>query len=171
MNAEPAISTKEAGRRRLLRNRQPTKSSSGIVLRLDGGSNVTDDNLTHCENTDSPSVETEDGTVKEVRKEQLKKAAEPILRIAAGDSKQTIVNPQQASKHFSPIEKTLRGTVIERSFQQFEKERAGKLCRRERESKVRLSSRTLRVKLPSNRVEMSALTQKCGESPTYRINC
>jgi hypothetical protein len=67
-NAELAILITELGRLRVFRRMQPKKSLSGIAVRLDGGANVTDVNLLHSEKTDSPRVETEEGTVKEVRR-------------------------------------------------------------------------------------------------------
>jgi hypothetical protein len=68
----------------------------------------------HPEKTDLPRVETEEGIVKEVRLEHWKKASESILRILAGDSNETAVNSLHLEKHFSPMTRTLFGTVIER---------------------------------------------------------
>jgi hypothetical protein len=83
-------------------------------VRFDGDSNVTDDNSSQATKTYLHRVETEDGTVKEVRLEHLQKAAESILLIAAGNSNEIVVNSEQFSKHFSPMTRTLFGTVIER---------------------------------------------------------
>jgi hypothetical protein len=57
----------ESGKLTFVRSPQLKKSSSGIVVICDGASNVTDDNLEHPEKTPVPRVETEEGTVKEVR--------------------------------------------------------------------------------------------------------
>jgi hypothetical protein len=46
-NAETVILVTESGRQRLVRWLQPRKSRSGISVRVDGGSNVTDGNLAH----------------------------------------------------------------------------------------------------------------------------
>jgi hypothetical protein len=46
----------------------------GIAVNCDGASNVTDDNLEHPSKTELPRVETEEGTVKEVRLSQKKGA-------------------------------------------------------------------------------------------------
>jgi hypothetical protein len=109
-------------------------------VRFDGDSNVTDDNLTHSVKTDLPRVETEEGTVKEVRLEQERKAQESILRILAGNANETVVNAWQPSKHFSPMTMTLFGTVIERRRGQYLKAPAGRFRKRELESKTMLSS-------------------------------
>jgi hypothetical protein len=66
-NAEAAILTKEFGRQRLLRTSHSSKSPSGISVRFDEASNVTDVNVLHALKTDLPTVETEEGTVKEGR--------------------------------------------------------------------------------------------------------
>jgi hypothetical protein len=113
-NAEPAIFTKESGRLRLFRSLQQKKSSSGISVRFDGDSNFTDDSLMQYLKTDLPRVETEEGTVKEVRLEHLQKASESILRIVVGNSNETVVNSSHFAKHLSPMTRTLFGTVIER---------------------------------------------------------
>jgi hypothetical protein len=46
---------------------QEAKRKLGIVVRCDGVSNVTEDNLEQYEKTDSPRVETEEGTLKLVK--------------------------------------------------------------------------------------------------------
>jgi hypothetical protein len=70
--------------------------------------------LAQLEKTYLPRVETEDGTMKEVRLEQSKKAPESILRIVAGNSNETVVNSEQLRKQNPPMTRTLFGTVIER---------------------------------------------------------
>jgi hypothetical protein len=63
----------ESGRLSLVRSSQPQKSTEGISMRFDGGSNVKDDNSSHSSKIYLPRLETEEGTVKEVRlEEQLK---------------------------------------------------------------------------------------------------
>jgi hypothetical protein len=59
---------------RIFRERQHLKRRSGIFVTFDGVSNVTDDNFVHSSKTEVPRVETEEGTVKEARLEQLEKA-------------------------------------------------------------------------------------------------
>jgi hypothetical protein len=66
-NAEPAILTAESGRSTFVRRQQPKKSSWGISVTCDGVSNVTDDNVEHPQKTESPSVKTEEGMLKEVK--------------------------------------------------------------------------------------------------------
>jgi hypothetical protein len=93
-NAEPEIVTTESGKQRPVRRPHSAKSSSGIFVICDGGSNVTDDNLEQEKKTLVPRVETEEGIVKEVSLQKLK-APESILRIVAGDSNDTVVNSRQ----------------------------------------------------------------------------
>jgi hypothetical protein len=64
--------------------------------------------------THSPRVETEEGTVNDVRLEQQLKASESILRILAGNSNETVANSEHPEKHPSPMTRTLFGTAIER---------------------------------------------------------
>jgi hypothetical protein len=52
---------------------------SGILVRCDGASNVTDDNPEPPEKTQFPRVETEEGTVKDVKREHSKNASDEIV--------------------------------------------------------------------------------------------
>jgi hypothetical protein len=78
-NAEWEIVVTESGRVRAFRHVQLPKGRSGIFVNCDGVSNVTDVNASHPSKTPYPRVETEDGTVKEVRRSQLRNARDSIL--------------------------------------------------------------------------------------------
>jgi hypothetical protein len=67
INAECAILVTESGRARVFRQGQQRKRKWGIVVNCDGASNVTEIKLEHLSKTESPRVETDEGTVKEVR--------------------------------------------------------------------------------------------------------
>jgi hypothetical protein len=78
-NAEPVIVITASGRVRLVRRGQHSKRRSEILVRCDGASNVTVDNLEHHEKTENPRVVTEAGTVNEANREQPVNADVPIL--------------------------------------------------------------------------------------------
>jgi hypothetical protein len=73
-NAEGETVLTESGRVRVVRHLQKQKTESGISANFDGVSNVTDDNFEHPAKTESPRVQTEEGTVKEVRLTQSENA-------------------------------------------------------------------------------------------------
>jgi hypothetical protein len=61
----------------------------------------------------------------------------------AGNSKETVANSGQFSKHFSPMTTTFFGTVIERRCLQPEKARAARFRKRELQGlKLSFSSKT-----------------------------
>jgi hypothetical protein len=106
--------------------------------------------------------------VKEVRLEHFKKALESILRIVAGNLKDTVVNSQRCPKHFSPMRRTPLGNVIERRRGHFETVRGKRLFKCELESKSIFLIRKFQGKLPSETIETSASTQKVQESISDR---
>jgi hypothetical protein len=57
-----------------LRRTQPPRTLSGILVRCDGVSNVTDENPEHPLKTERSRFETEEGTVKVVKREQCENA-------------------------------------------------------------------------------------------------
>jgi hypothetical protein len=67
LDAEWRISVTWPGRARVVRPWQQPERQSGTVFNCDGVSKITDDNSRHPLKTDSPRVETEEGTVNEVR--------------------------------------------------------------------------------------------------------
>jgi hypothetical protein len=73
-NAEPTTVVTESGRVRVVRWRQRKQNRAGIFGNCDGASNVTDNGLDHPIKTESPRVETEEGTVKEVGLLQIENA-------------------------------------------------------------------------------------------------
>jgi hypothetical protein len=81
----------------------------GISARVEGVSNVNDDNLEHIAKDKFPRAETEEGRVKEIKLEHPLKAQDSIVRITAGDSNAISVNSEQSSKQCSPMRKTELG--------------------------------------------------------------
>jgi hypothetical protein len=73
-NALPSIAVTESGRVSVSRSWQELKRPSGIVVRCDGASNVTEDNIEQPEKTEFPRVKTEEGTAKSVKQQQPEKA-------------------------------------------------------------------------------------------------
>jgi hypothetical protein len=63
INAEPLIPVTESGSSSVCRTEQCWKRKSGIFVRCDGASNVTDDNPEQYEKAESPRVKPEEGTV------------------------------------------------------------------------------------------------------------
>jgi hypothetical protein len=94
-NAERSISLTELGRVRVVRHLQLMKSPSGICFTCDGVSNVTNDNLEHENRRKYPTVQTEEGTVKEVRLSHEQNARDAIIRTDAGDSKKISASCEQ----------------------------------------------------------------------------
>jgi outer membrane protein assembly factor BamA len=78
-NAEPAIVLRGSGRLTIAKTVQVQQNPSGIAVTCDGVSNVTDDKLVQYLKTNAPRVETEEGTVKETRLEQLENASDSIV--------------------------------------------------------------------------------------------
>jgi hypothetical protein len=78
-NAEWEIAVTESGRVRVLSIAQRPKGQSGIVVSRDGVANIRELKLVHPSQTPDPRVETEEGTVKDVRSSQLRNARESIL--------------------------------------------------------------------------------------------
>jgi hypothetical protein len=69
--AEWAIAVTESGRVSVFRHRQLWKRHLGIFVKCDGVSNVTEDNSEQNSKTESPRMETEEGTVNDVKRLQL----------------------------------------------------------------------------------------------------
>jgi hypothetical protein len=66
-NAELEIDVRESGRVRIVTQEQPSRKRFGILANCDGVSNITDNNPGHSSKIDLPRLETEEGTVNEVR--------------------------------------------------------------------------------------------------------
>jgi O-acetylhomoserine/O-acetylserine sulfhydrylase-like pyridoxal-dependent enzyme len=73
-NAEETIVVIESGTLRVVKHSQNEKRLSEIVVNCDGVSNVTDVNLEQNSKAQSPRMETEQGTVKEMRLRQYENA-------------------------------------------------------------------------------------------------
>jgi hypothetical protein len=66
-NAVGETAVTESGRVNVSKEEQQLKRLAGIAVNCDGVSNATDASLEHLSKTQSPRVETEEGTVKDVR--------------------------------------------------------------------------------------------------------
>jgi hypothetical protein len=87
-------------------------------VRCDGISNAKTDKLEHDEKAEFPSVETEEGTMKEAKMEQDENASNSVVGITAGDSNMIPLDSEQFAKQRSSITRTESGICIEqRSLQ------------------------------------------------------